>query len=548
MARLILKSDYLKPGDKAHILENLQYIATRDGVALNDQASLEKYTRPLQTATANYAVSDRQYDLIEDLLQADDRLKESLPYEEFEKNANMYTASVFISEAIETLYANDFNNKDYLKYIAERPGVKLNDNTDHGLFDAHGTADFKQYYQELADHKGNVWRNIISLRREDACMYGYENQEAWRTLVNNHVSKLAENMGIDLDHMRWTAAFHDEGYHPHVHMMLWSTNPKEGFQNKADIEEFRRVLTKDVFANEIWLREQFKAEIRSDFEEGFKREFDCLSDQAYKQSKEEFPTIADKLQHLADALPERGKLQYSYLKPEIKQICNDIVQSILDSDQLRPLMEKYLESQRILASMYMKDGSDSMKEYMLESVNRLISPHKQDRKVLHNYILSVAGDVKVKQLQNKILLSSKLLTLDEKLDAPKRIEVNEEVGISLLKLQVLRCQDPIEAIHSVTSYFQNEDAAKEAYLDIKDNNEFTEEDLKRINACFHESIAYDTSTFSQSELPIHEAMKIFQQVLIGLGNGKAQADREAHRVFIAHRMDERNLKILNKKK
>lgn len=548
MARLILKSDYLKPGDKAHILENLQYIATRDGVELNDQAALEKYTRPLQTATAIYAVSDRQYDLIEDLLQADNRLKESLSYEEFKNHENMYTASVFISEAIEALYANDFNNKDYLKYIAERPGVKLNENTDHGLFDAHGTADFKQYYQELAEHKGNVWRNIISLRREDACIYGYENQEAWRTLVNNHVSKLAENMGIDLDHMRWTAAFHDEGYHPHIHMMLWSTNPKEGFQNKADIEDFRRALTKDVFADEVWLREQFKAEIRYDFEECFKREFDCLSDRAFKQSKDEFPAIAEKLQHLANALPERGKLQYSYLRPEVKQICDEIVQSILDSNHIKPLLEQYLTSQRLLASMYMQDGSDRMKEYMMESVNRLISPNKQDRKVLHNYILSAAGDVKAKQLQNRILLSSKLLALDEKLDAPQSIGVNEAVGISLLKLQVLRYQDPIKAIHSVAGYFHDEDTAKEAYLDIKDNNEFTEEDLKRINAYFHESIAYDASTFSQSELPIHEATKIFQQVLIGLGNGKAKADREAHRVFVAHRMDERNLKIMKKSK
>lgn len=545
---MILKSDYLKPCDKAHILENLQYIATRDGVELNDQAALEKYTRPLQTATAIYAVSDRQYDLIEDLLQADDRLKESLSYEEFKSHENMYTASVFISEAIEALYVNDFNNKDYLKYIAERPGVKLNENTDHGLFDAHGTADFKQYYQELAEHKGNVWRNIISLRREDAGIYGYEKQEAWRTLVNNHVSKLAENMGIDLHHMRWTAAFHDEGYHPHIHMMLWSTNPKEGFQNKADIEDFRRALTKDVFADEIWLREQFKSEIRSDFEESFKREFDCLSDQAFKQSKEEFPAIAEKLQHLADALPEQGKLQYSYLKPEIKQICNEIVQSILESDHIKPLLEQYLTSQRLLASMYMQDGSDRMREYMMESVNRLISPSKQDRKVLHNYILSVAGDVKAKQLQNKILLNSKLLTLDEKLDALESVEVNEEVGRSLLKLQVLRYQDPIKAIHSVASYFYDDDDAKEAYLDIKDNNEFTKEDLKRINSYFHESIAYDVSTFAQSELPIHEAMRIFQQGLIGLGNGKAQADREAHRVFVAHRMDERNLKIMKKSK
>ena len=37
--------------------------------------------------------------------------------------------------------------------------------------------------KEIADHSGNVWTHVVSLRRDDAQKMGYDNLKAWRDLV-----------------------------------------------------------------------------------------------------------------------------------------------------------------------------------------------------------------------------------------------------------------------------------------------------------------------------------------------------------------------------
>ena len=47
----------------------------------------------------------------------------------------------------------------------------------------------------------------------------YNHAEAWRTLLRTHRNDIAAAMKIPPEDFRWYAAFHDEGNHPHVHMM-----------------------------------------------------------------------------------------------------------------------------------------------------------------------------------------------------------------------------------------------------------------------------------------------------------------------------------------
>lgn len=542
MARLIVFSDYLKSSEKGHVLENLNYIATRDGVVKNQKEQLQQLVKPLTPSTAIHPVTDKQYDLIQQLVCGNQKLKETIPYEQYEKQSNMYTASVFIAEASEQLLSQSYENKEYLKYISERPGVEKHQNMNHGLFDTNGAADFQQYYNDLADHKGNVWRHIISLRREDAVTYGFENQNAWRDLINNHINKLAYDIGIDVDHLRWTAAFHDEGYHPHVHLMVWSTNEKEGFQTVDAIENFKKSMVKEIFSDELWLREQFKAEIRDDFEQTFKDEFQKLADQIYQDSKALLPDIAQSLIQLASVLPERKKQNYAYLKLEVKALCNQIVQEILDDPKVQPLLDQYMESHRILASMYMKEDSEAMKQYLQQAVQHLISPSKGDRNVLHNYILKIANDWKQEEAMRQLLCSSVFQSLDEKLQDCKYHMINKDLGHALLKVQMLKEADPMETIKLVQPYFDSREEALETYLDLKDHCDISKKDIMLINQHFHEAVSYNESLQAVS-LPIHEAGKIIQHIFMAMGEAKAKIDQEIHRIFIAHRKDEFNMKV-----
>lgn len=117
----------------------------------------------------------------------------------------------------------------YLEYMAQRP-------RSHGLFSADGPADLEKTMEEINGHTGPVWTFVYSLKREDAHRLGYENGESWRRLLLAHQAELATAMKIPPSNFRWCAAFHDEKHHPHIHMMVWSADPKQGFLTEKGIE------------------------------------------------------------------------------------------------------------------------------------------------------------------------------------------------------------------------------------------------------------------------------------------------------------------------
>ena len=105
----------------------------------------------------------------------------------------------------------------YMKYIATRPRVERHG--EHGLFSSHPVS-LDTSLKEIKEHPGNVWTFIWSLRREDAARLGYDHADSWRELIRAHQVEIAEAMNIPPDQLRWCAAFHDEGGHPHVHAMV----------------------------------------------------------------------------------------------------------------------------------------------------------------------------------------------------------------------------------------------------------------------------------------------------------------------------------------
>ncbi len=545
MARIIVYSDFLKSGAKKHILNDFEYIGTREGVSLN-QFDYAKYMKPLHPASQIHSVTDRQRQLIDAVLKRFPETKDTISYELFNTKENMYTASVFIAEAMELIEAKTCDNNIYMQYISERPGVVFTEGIQHGLFDEAGAADYNRYYQELDKHEGNVWRHIISMRREDAVTYGYESQKAWRDLISKNVKQLAAKNGISPENLRWVAAFHDEGYHPHCHIMTWSADPKEGFQNKEALIDFRKALTKDVFADELWLREQYKSEIRDSFEERFEKEFQSLMDSAVKACESELVPIAYQLSEIAEMLPRKHH-SYGYLSAPCKDRINKLVEYITSLPQVQPLVNKYLESHRILGSMYMKDDSRALNNYLKESLQKLIAPDKADRKKLHNYIVKAIYEYKQNLLDKQELLKLRAADIDKKMTDPIYQIQNEKLGERLLKLLMLQGVDSLEAIKIAEPYFENSDNAILCCLDFKKDLSLSDADITAIKKHFDASLNVEQEIM-QDSLPIHEAAKIFHYVLSFMQEGKMQADREAHRLFCAHRQVERDVKIQQAKK
>ena len=209
----------------------------------------------------------------------------------------------------------------YLEYMAERP-------RSHGLFSADGAADLEQTTEEIRAHTGPVWTFIYSLKREDAARLGYENGESWRKLLLAHQAELAAAMKIPPGSFRWRASFHDEKHHPHIHMMIWSADPRQGYLTEKGIEQMRAQLSNDIFRDELLSLYQEK-------DQSYQQVRDAAMDAMGRLIREmksglcDSPVIAGQMETLAGMLSEvKGKKVYGYLKKPVKAQVDAIVDEL----------------------------------------------------------------------------------------------------------------------------------------------------------------------------------------------------------------------------
>ena len=307
MARLIQKSGYFKGGSTGY----MKYIAQRDGVEITSD------TGP---------VTEKQRQLIEDLLKNYPDAKELFEYEDYLTTPNRATASAYIAAALDSHLHEMEPESGYMKYIAQRPRAEKHGG--HGLFSAAPVTDLNKAVAELDAHTGRVWTFIFSLRREDAERLGYNKAAAWRNLLKQESAAIAEAMRIQTDDFRWYTAYHDEGHHPHVHMMVWSAEPKKGYLTREGIAAMRSKMTNAIFHEEM-------------------KELYITKDAAYKESvqtaKESLlmyirmlessestdPIIEQKLRYLSQTLEQiDGRHVYGYLPKEVKAQVDEIVERL----------------------------------------------------------------------------------------------------------------------------------------------------------------------------------------------------------------------------
>ena len=249
------------------------------------------------------------------------------------KRAGRYMNYIATRDGVELLDENA--DSIYMRYIATRPRAEKHG--EHGLFGAEDAVDLEKTLGELKAHEGNVWTIIYSLRREDAARLGYDNAASWRALLRSKQADFAEAMQIPPSQLRWYAAFHDEGEHPHIHMMLWSDDPKYGFLRKDKLLHLQSILTNMIYAdelNEVYIKKDIAyKDVTGAARETMRRIVDQL------ETVEDPPeSIRQKLMELALELHTvNGKKQYGYLKKPLK----DMVDSIVDELEKMPEVAAY---------------------------------------------------------------------------------------------------------------------------------------------------------------------------------------------------------------
>ena len=240
------------------------------------------------------------------------------------KRAGRYMKYIATRDGVEIL--DEDAEGIYMRYIATRPRVEKHE--EHGLFGAEPHVDLEKTMQELKAHEGNVWTIIYSLRREDAARLGYDNAESWRLALLAHQNDFAETMQIPPEHLRWYAAFHDEGEHPHIHMMLWSDDPQYSFLRKDRLLHMQSVLTNTIYADELKEIYIQKDVAYKEVTEAARAIMHDLVDRM--ESVSDPPaSIQQKLLELATELRTvSGKKQYGYLKKSLKDKVDEIVDEL----------------------------------------------------------------------------------------------------------------------------------------------------------------------------------------------------------------------------
>ena len=306
MAKLILKSPYIKSTGGAS--GYLKYIATRERVEIvpDDRPPTRK-----------------QEQLIAKLVKDFPDTKTLYEYEDYVAKPTKVNASEFITLAQESNWDSIVQSEQYMKYIATRPRAERFGS--HGLFSDDDTVSLDKAMTELENYTGNVWTHIISLKREDAEMLGYNNASAWRDLLRAHRNQIADAMKIHPNDFRWYAAFHDEGHHPHVHMMAWSAKPGQAYLSKDGIKQIRSKLTNDIFQDEMHRLYEQKSESRDELvHEARKTMLELV--QSMKTGICDHPEAENLMLELAMQLQNvSGKKSYGYLPKKQKAPVDRIV-------------------------------------------------------------------------------------------------------------------------------------------------------------------------------------------------------------------------------
>jgi len=429
MPRLILKCPYFKGGSNnssAHLKNLVNYVATRDGV--------EK----INIKDKNISSTAKQEELISQIVKEFPSSKNLFEYEDYIKNSTIENATEFISIAIEENFDKIGKRKNYVDYIANRPRVEKFGK--HGLFTGgDDSLVLSRIADEVASHEGNIWTPIISLRREDAERLGFNNAESWHNMLSYYAINIAESLKIKPEKFKWYAAFHNEGHHPHVHMICYSTDPREGYLTKKGIEKMKSGFVKNIFGQElegIYIEQSKRRdELRQESREVLLQLISEMKNETFQNDKVEelFIDFAKQLKL------SKGKKQYGYLQPKLKAMVDGIVDELAEDERISKAYNLWYEMRNEVLHSYM----DNLPEPLPLS-------KQKEFKSIKNMIIKEADNY------NKGIFSFEEITNDdiditnEEIDKTTEDVIRNDIEFVEMESNALDLSDEIEVNDDIT--------------------------------------------------------------------------------------------------
>ena len=296
-----------------------------------------------------------------------------------------YMKYIATRDRVELLPKTTSATGQHLRYIATRPRAERLGI--HGLFGVESPVDLPGAMAQLEQYPGRVWTHIFSLKRSDAKRLGYDNATAWRNLLLSQQGKIAAAMKIPLDNFRWYAAYHDEGEHPHVHMMAWSADPSQGYLNRDGIRSIKSTLTNQIFRQELYSIYQEKSQSRDELVRESRKALQRLAEQL-TCTIADHPALEIQLAELARRLETvKGKKVYGYLPKDLKGLVDQAVDSLCDISEVRDCYDRWLSLQKQVESYYHD-----------QPAQRLPLSRQKELKAIKNAVIQQAEAIRLDEL------------------------------------------------------------------------------------------------------------------------------------------------------
>lgn len=308
---------------------------------------------------------------------------------------------------------------NYLSYI-HRQGDIFNDIGDVSVTNA---------IEETVNHSDSImWHQVMSFKYEDIERLGL-NQEYFQNLIAARKYEIAKAYNISPNNLQIYVSFHDKDFHPHLHMVFYSTNKNEGFV-KGSAEDKEKGLKdasqrlKSLFANEIFkedlhdlkvrksdIRNQINIQVQETLREMTKKE--TVPKAIINQYKE----IAKELNNHYKEHPTHRKA-YMYLPPNLKKKIDELLENIVYSNNtITSSFERYTQYQNNLIRTYAENSKTVVKK-LTEFNEHFFHPLKGDDTSRHNLIIqSIVGNSDFygssinRNIENKGNLTSTTLVL-----------------------------------------------------------------------------------------------------------------------------------------
>ena len=185
-----------------------------------------------------------------------------------------------------------------------------------------------------------------------------------------HISDIAKNQKISLCNLKWYAAFHDTTHHPHIHLLVYSENTKEGFLTNEGINKIRSAFANDIFKDDLQSIYQEQTLSRDELKAVSKTEFKSIV-RKVQQGGFENPQLENLIRKLYSQLQNvKGKKVYGYLPPDVKETVNSIFSELAKDNNIRQLYEKWCS----LESLKYKSYTQKEKELPPLVDNKVFQP------------------------------------------------------------------------------------------------------------------------------------------------------------------------------